>query len=453
MKLQISDKFTYSRLIKFTAPSIVMMIITSIYGVIDGLFVSNYVGEVEFAALNLIYPLLMVMSSFGFMIGTGGCALIAKYLGEGKRQKANEIFAMLVMLLILLGTALATISIIFIKPISLLLGATPELLGGCITYGVIMLIALPFFMLQTSFMSFAVVAELPKMGMQLSIVSGITNIVLDYVLIVEFEMGLAGAAWATGLSQFVGGVFPLFYFLSKKNNSNLRLVKFKWDFKAVASTCTNGASEMMSSISGSLVNILYNIQLMRYIGADGVSAYGIIMYISFIFAAVFIGYAIGVSPIISYHFGAGDKHELQSLFKKSFIIMMASSIILTAIAIVFARPLSAIFVSYNAELLALSIRAMMIYSIAYLFMSVNYFSSAFFTALNNGKVSAFVSFLRTFALQVLFVFLLPPLMGLDGIWLSVVVANFICFFVSLLLFKIYGKTYGYLSSKPAISTN
>ncbi len=445
-QLQISDKFTYKKLLSFTFPSILMMIITSVYSVVDGLFVSNYVGEVEFAALNLIYPLIMVMSSFGFMIGTGGCALVAKYMGEGKKQKANEVFSMLVVLLIVLGAFLAGVSIIFIRPISLALGATPELLSGCIIYGVIMLAALPFFMLQTSFMSFFVVADLPKMGMQYSIASGITNVILDYVFIVLFEMGLAGAGLATGLSQFVGGFFPLIFFLSKKNKSTLRLIKFKWCFKDVLNTCTNGASEMMSSISGSLLNILYNFQLMRYIGADGVSAYGIIMYVSFIFASVFIGYSIGASPIISYNFGADNKEQLKSLFKKSVVIMMSSSVVLTAVGILLARPLAAIFVGYNAELLALSVRAMAIYSIAYLFMSLNYFSSAFFTALNNGKVSAFISFLRTFALQVFFVFALPPLMGIDGIWVSVVVANFICFFVSILFFALYGKKYGYIGA-------
>ncbi len=447
MKIQISDNFTYLKLIKFTIPSIIMMIITSVYSIVDGIFVSNFVGEIEFAALNLIYPIIMITSAFGFMVGTGGCALIAKNLGEGNKKKANETFSMLIAIIIIVSVIISTLGIIFIKPISLLLGATPQLLQSCIVYGSIMLAAIPGFMLQVAFMMFVVVANKPNMGMILSIISGITNVVLDFVLIVVLDFGLAGAAIATGFSQILGGIIPLCYFLNKNNSSSLHLCKFKWDFKAFLNSCSNGASEMMTSISKSFVDILYNLQLMLYLGANGVSAYGIIMYVSFVFSSVFIGYSIGASPIISYNYGANNKVQLQSLFKKSLILLSVCALVLTAIAEIFARPLAAIFVSYNADLLELSTRAFRLFSLSYLFSSINAFASSFFTALNNGKVSAAISFLRTLVFQAAFIMLLPIILGIDGIWLAVVFAEIICLGISIAFFAAKNKQYGYIKSK------
>lgn len=420
-----------------------MMIITSIYGVVDGLFVSNFVGKNAFSALNLILPFPMIFGAFGFMLGTGGCALVAKSLGEGKNKEANEIFSMIIYVIIIGSLVFSVIGTAFLEPISILLGATSELLADCITYGGIMFLALPAFLLQAAFQSFVVAANKPNMGLTLSVVSGVLNMILDYLFIVVFHMGIAGAAWATTVSQIVGGVIPLVYFFSKKNNSTLRLVRWKWNPRALLKSCTNGSSEMMTNLSLSLINILYNLQLMKFIGKNGVSAYGIIMYVSFIFMGVFIGYSIGVAPIISYHYGAKNTDELKALFKKSLILMVLSSVILTLLAEVFSTPLVAIFVGFDQELQSLSVIALRLYSISYLFSCINIFASAFFTALNNGKISAFISFLRTLLFQAIMVLMLPYILGIDGIWLAVVFAEVLCLGVTIVLFKRSNKYYNY----------
>ncbi len=443
MGIQISDSFNYLKLIRFTIPSIIMMIITSVYGVVDGLFVSNYVGKEAFSSLNLIMPFIMIFGAFGFMLGTGGCALVAKFLGEQKKQKADEVFTMIFVTLFSVATILAVFGIIFIEPIAVALGATPELLDDCIIYGVISLIGIPAFILQTSFQPFVVVADKPTMGMVLSITSGVTNIILDYVFIVHLNLGIAGAALATISGQVIGGIIPLIYFASRWNNSGLKFTKFKWDFKSLFQSCTNGASEMMNNVSMSLINMLYNLQLMKHIGADGVSAYGIIMYVSFVFVSTFLGYTIGSSPIISYNYGAQNYVELKSMFKKSIVLMITSSIILTIIGVLLATPLAKIFVGYDVDLLELSATALTLFSISYIFSSINIFASAFFTALNNGKISAFISFFRTLVLQAIMIMLLPQLFGEIGLWLAVPVAEILGTCIVIAIFIKYKKTYNY----------
>ena len=443
MQIQLSDNFTYPKLIKFTVPSILMMIIISVYGVVDGLFVSNFVGKSAFTSLNLIMPFIMIFGAFGFMLGTGGCALVAKHLGEENNKKADEVFSMLIFVIAVGGIVFAAVGITFLEPITLMLGATPDLLEDCITYGSILLLALPGFMLQTSFQTFVVVANKPNMGLFLSIACGITNIVLDFLFIVVFQWGIAGAAFATGISQILGAAIPLYYFMGKKNDSTLHLVKFKWDGKALLKSCTNGSSEMMTNVSLSLINMLYNIQLMKFLGENGVSAYGIIMYVSFIFSGVFIGYTIGVSPIVSYNYGAENKVELKSLLKKSIVLMISSSVILTLIAEILAPQLSGIFVGYDPELLAVSTTALRLYSLSYLFSCINIFASAFFTALNNGKISALISFLRTLVFQAIMIMVLPYIWGIEGIWLAVLFAELLCLGVTVYLFLTNNKHYNY----------
>ena len=441
--IKISDSFTYSKLIRFTLPSILMMIVTSLYAVVDGLFVSNFVGSNAFSSLNIIFPFIMIFSAVGFMLGTGGCALVGKLKGETQHDKANEVFSMLIKVILFSGILLATLGIIFIKPISLMLGATSELLEDCIVYGTILCIAFPGFMLQTSFQTFVVVANKPQLGLHLTLLSGVLNVVLDYVFIVPCQMGIAGAAWATAIGQITGGVIPLFYFLRKNNKSDLRIVKCKMDFRALLQSAANGSSEMMTNISMNLVNILYNLQLMHLVGTDGVSAFGIIAYISFIFSGVFIGYTIGVSPVISFHHGARNKEQLRSLLHKSLRLIIWTSLILTTFAVLFAKQLAGIFVSYDAELWAFSTHALMLSSFSFLFSCVNIFGSAFFTALNNGVLSALISFLRTFVFQVAMIYLLPLILGIDGMWLAVTLAEILCVLVTIFLIAKKAKTYGY----------
>lgn len=442
MKIQLSEHFTYKTLIKFTIPTIIMMIFTSIYGVVDGIFVSNCVGSDAFAAVNLIMPVLMILGIVGFMIGSGGSALIAKTIGEGKKEKANEYFSMLIYLLIIIGLILSIVGIIAIRPISGLLGAKENILEDCITYGRVLLIFLIPFILQNCFQNFLVVAEKPTFGLIISIIAGITNMILDFVFIYVLKMGVFGAAAATGISQLVGGVIPLVYFI-RKNNSPLKIIKAKFERKAIWQSCTNGSSEMLTNLSMSLVNMLYNIQLMKYAGSDGVVAYGIIMYIGFVFSGTYLGYSMGTAPIIGYHYGAENTEELKSLLKKSLKLIAITSIVMTGLAEISSKLLASIFVSYNAELLDMTTNAIRLFAISYIISGFNIFASSFFTALNNGLVSATISFLRTLVFQVAMILILPLIFGLNGIWLAVVVAETLALIVSIIFLVYNRKNYKY----------
>lgn len=442
MNIQLSDRFNYKRLIRFTFPSVLMMVFTSIYGVVDGFFVSNFVGKTPFAAVNFIMPFLMVVGVLGFMFGTGGSALIAKTLGEGKIKKAKEIFSFLVYITIISGIVIAIISIIFLKPIAIFLGAGESLANDCVLYGKIILAALPFLMLQYAFSSFVITAEKPHLGLVISIVAGVLNIAGDFLFIAVLDMGITGAALATALGQVAGGIIPLLYFCFNKS-LNLRLGKFKWNTKALIKTCTNGSSEFMSNVSMSLIGMLYNAQLMKYAGENGIAAYGTIMYVNFIFLAIFIGYSTGIAPVISYHFGAKNTDELKSLFKKSGIIILACSLAMFITSECLSYPLGKLFVGYDKELLSMTVHAFKIYSFSFLFAGVVIFGSAFFTALNDGLTSAIISFMRTMVFQIVAVLILPLIWELNGIWYSVIVSEFLAVAATVVFFIIKRKKYMY----------
>ena len=422
MRIQLSDHFTYKKLIRFVMPSIIMMIFTSIYGVVDGLFVSNYVGKTAFAAVNLIMPFLMGISALGFMIGTGGSAIVAKALGEGKTVKANEYFSMMVWVTVIGGIFFALTGFFCLRPIAAALGAKGILLDNCVLYGRILLVSLTPFMLQNVFQSFFVTAEKPKLGLYTIIAAGVSNMILDFLYIAVFHWGLAGAALATATSEFIGGLFPIFYF-ARKNNSLLRLGKLHFDGHILLKACTNGSSELMTSLSTSVVNALYNFQLMRFAGEDGVAAYGTIMYVNFIFVAIFLGYSIGSAPIIGYNYGAGKHAELKNMLRMSLRLVGIWGIALVILSQFMASPLAAIFVGYDRELSLLTCRGFRIYALTFLVNGFNIFGSSFFTALSNGAVSAIISFLRTLVFQVAALLLLPVIFGIDGIWSAVLVSE------------------------------
>lgn len=442
MTIQLSDHFTYKKLLRFTLPSIVMMIFTSIYGVVDGYFVSNFVGKTPFAAVNFIMPFLMILGAVGFMFGTGGSALIAKTLGEGNKDKAQRLFSLFVYVSAGCGIVIAVLGIIFIRPVAALLGAEGVMLDDCVTYGRIILLALPAYMLQFEFQSFFVTAEKPQLGLFVTIAAGVTNIVLDALFIAVFHWGLVGAATATALSQAVGGIVPLIYF-SLPGTGLLRLTKTKFDGRALVKACSNGSSELMTNISMSIVSMLYNAQLMEYADQDGVAAYGVLMYVNLIFLAAFIGYSVGTAPIIGYHYGSGNHTELKSLLRKSLIIIGTFSLAMFGLAELLARPLSMIFVGYDELLLNLTLQGFLIFSFSFLFAGVAIFGSSFFTALNNGLISALISFLRTLVFQIAAVLLLPLLWGIDGIWISIVVAEFMAAIVTALFILGMRKRYHY----------
>lgn len=444
MSIQLSDHFTFQKLIRFTMPSIVMMIFTSIYGVVDGFFISNYAGKTSFAAVNLIMPVLMIVATVGFMFGTGGTAIVAITFGEGKTEKANKLFSLFTYMVFTLGIIIAILGIIFIRPISAFLGAKGALLEDCIIYGRIILSALPFNVLQFMFQSFFVAAEKPKTGLAVTVLAGVTNMVLDAVLVILLpqEYKLMGAAIATAVSQMIGGGIPLIYFF-RKNGSILRLGKTEFDGRAILKACTNGSSEFMSNVSMNIVGMLYNAQLLKYAGENGIAAYGVMMYISMIFSGTFIGYSIGTAPVIGYHYGAGNRTELKNILRKSLLLISVFAVLMTILAEVSATPLANVFVGYDAGLMELTVSGFRVFSLSFLLMGFAIFGSGFFTALNNGLTSALISFLRTMVFQATSIMILPLLWGIDGVWISIVVAEFMAVILTGIFLKRNQKRYGY----------
>lgn len=442
MRIQLSEHFTYGKLLRFTFPSIIMMIFTSIYSVVDGIFVSNFAGKTPFAAINLIMPLLIVTGAPGFMVGTGGSAIVAKTMGQGKPELAKRYFSFLVCAAAVGGAAVGWLGAVFARPIASALGAKGEILEYCVVYARIILAANPFFILQNVFQSFFVTAEKPKLGLYITMGAGLTNIVLDALLVGVLHWGVAGAAIATILSQAVGGLTPIVYFL-RKNDSLLRLIRPRFDGGVLWRTCTNGSSELMSNISGSIVAMLYNFQLLRLAGEDGVAAYGAIMYVNFIFLAIFIGYAIGSAPVVSYHYGAGHSEELHSLLVKSAVLTEGVGMAMMVLAFLASGPLAKIFVGYDRDLYELTVQGFHLYAVSYLLCGCNIFGSSFFTALNNGLASALISFLRTMVFQCAAVLILPVFLEVDGIWLAVTVAETLTLLVTLALLARYRKVYRY----------
>lgn len=444
MKIQLSDHFSYGRLLRFSMPSIAMMIFTSVYSVVDGLFVSNLAGKTAFAAVNLIWPVLMILGTVGFMLGTGGTALVAMTYGQGDKKRANEYFSLLVYVAIGLGILLTIVGQIVIAPLAKLLGAEGELLEKSVMYGRVILFVVPFFMLQIMFQSFFVAAEKPKMGFVVTFISGVVNIIGDALLVslLPAEYKIAGAAAATALAQIVGGTISLVYF-GRKNDSLLQLGKTHWKGSVIVKAASNGVSEFMTNIAMSIVGMLYNVQLMKYIGENGIAAYGVMMYVSMIFTAVFVGYIVGVAPVISYHFGAENKTELNSLLKKSLVISILIGVIMVLSAELFAEKLAAAFVSYDASLFALTVKSFRRYALSFGFMGFGIFTSGFFTALNDGLTSALISFMRTMVFECGAVLLLPKLLGIDGIWFSVVVSEFLALLLGIAFLLGKRKKYGY----------
>ena len=440
--IQLSDHFTRKRLLRFSLPSIVMMVFTSIYGVVDGYFVSNYTGKTPFAAVNLIMPFLMILGGVGFMFGTGGGALIAKTMGEGKAEKADKLFSMTVFASILCGLVLTAVGLLFLRPFARLMGAEGELLENSLLYGTINLIALPFYILQYEFQCLFATAEKPKLGLYVTVASGVANMVLDWLLVAVLPFGLAGAAAATAASQFIGGVFPLIYF-ARKNSSRLHLTRCRLELRPLGRICANGSSELMGNISMSLVSMLYNVQLMQYAGEDGIAAYGVLMYVSMIFQAIFIGYSVGTAPIVSYHYGAQNREELKSLLRKAIFIVAIAALCMFAAGELLAAPLSRLFVAYDEELLQMTTHAFAIFSFSFLFSGFAINGSSFFTALNDGLTSALISFLRTLVFQVAAVLLFPLLWGLDGIWFSIVAAEIMAVLATTFFLLKKQKKYGY----------
>lgn len=442
MQIQLSDHFTYPKLFRFTLPSIAMMVFTSIYGVVDGFFVSNFAGKTAFAAINLVMPFIMILGGMGFMVGTGGTALVSSILGAGDKERANRYFSMMILFTVIFGAVLTVVGLAFMEPISRFLGATPEMMESCVLYGRIVNGFTIMFMLQNVFQSFLIAAERPHLGLWATISAGVTNMVLDAVFVGVLRWGVAGAALATGMSQTVGAVIPLVFFLSP-NESPLRLRAAKLERKPIIKACGNGSSELMSNVSGSVVAMVYNVQLLRYLGENGISAYGVLMYVQFIFVAIFVGYSVGSSPIISFHYGARNTPELRNMFRKSVTLMSIAGVVLCVAAYLMASPLAKLFVGYDRELYELTCHAFRLYCLSFLLAGLNIFFSSLFTALNNGAVSAAISFLRTLLFQTGCVIVLPMLIDVDGLWLATLIADIFAGIISVIFLFVKRKTYQY----------
>ena len=443
MRIQLSDHFSYGRLLRFTLPSIAMMIFTSIYGVVDGIFVSNFAGKVPFAAINLIMPYIMAFGTLGFMVGTGGTALISMQLGMGDRKEANGLFSLFTAVLGIGGFLLMAIAVLFLPAAAAAMGAADQMLEDCVTYGRIVLLALPAYIMQFAYQSFCVAAEKPNLSLWMTVAAGVCNILLDALFVAVFRWGLVGAAWATAIAQILGAVIPLVYF-ARPNGSLLRLGTFRFDGKALVRTCVNGSSELMSNLSMSLASMLYNLQLIHYAGEDGVAAFGVIMYINFIFLAVFIGFSIGTAPIIGYNHGADNRSELKNVTRKCLILVGVFAGVMTLSAELMADPLSGIFVSYDPALMEMTAWGFRIYSVSFLFCGFNIFGSSLFTALNNGLVSALISFMRALVCQVAAIMILPLVWGLDGVWWANVAAELVALMPTVCFIVKFRKRYHYL---------
>lgn len=441
-EIKLSDHFGYRKLMRFTMPSIVMLIFTSIYGVVDGLFVSNFVGKTSFAAVNLIMPVLMILGCVGFMFGTGGGALIAMSLGEGKKEKVGQIFSFIVVFSAICGIVLGLLGIIFIRPVAMMLGAEGKLLSDCVLYGRIILAALPFYILQFEFQCLFATAGKPKLGLYVTVAAGVTNMALDALFVAGFRWGLVGAALATSMSELVGGAIPVVYFM-KKNTSLLRLTKFRFDIRILGKAASNGASEFMNNVSASLVSMFYNMQLMKYAGENGIAAYGVVMYVNFIFQAIFMGYSVGSAPIVGFNYGSGNKKELKSILGKGIRIIVVGAFAMFVLGQVLARPLAQVFVGYDKELFDITVAGFMIFSCSFLFSGFPILGSSFFTALSDGLTSALISFLRTLVFQVAAVLILPVFFKLTGVWMSVVVAEFLAMIATIIFLVAKKKKYGY----------
>lgn len=442
MAIQLSDHFTTHKLLRFTFPSIVMMIFTSVYIVVDGFFVSNFVGKTPFAAVNFIMPYLLILGALGFMFGTGGSALIAKSMGEGKPEEAKAQFSLFVYVALVGGVVVTVLGLLGLRPVAMLLGAEGAMLEDCVLYGRIILIALPAYILQYAFQAFFVAAEKPQLGLAVTVAAGLTNMVLDALLVAVVPLGLVGAALATALSQVVGGILPLVYF-AMPNTSRLRLGKTRWNGRWIGQVCLNGSSELMSNISMPLVGMLYNVQLMRVAGEDGVAAYGVIMYVNMIFLALFIGYSVGSAPLVSYHYGAGNHDEMRNLRRKSLRIIGCFAVLMFVAAELFALTLAELFVGYDAALCEMTVHGFRVFSLSFLFAGFAIYGSGFFTALNNGPLSALISFLRTLVFETAAIIILPFLLSIDGIWISVVVAESMAALIAFVLMAYKRKVYHY----------
>lgn len=442
MSYTIAKKFNLLSLLKFTVPAIIMMLFMSLYTIVDGIFISRFIGTTALSGLNIVYPFISFIHAVAIMFAAGGSAIIAIKMGEGKNDEARSAFSLIVYTGIFLGICISILGNVFIHEIIRFLGASPVLERYSYDYLKIIISFTPFFILQILFQTFFITAGKPELGLRMTIVSGITNAVLDYIFMKTFGMGMAGAALATVSGYFIIAMFGIVYFLKKRNNLYFVKVKMKWEI--IKDSCINGSSEMVTDISSGVVTFLFNIVMMKYMGEKGVAAITIILYSQFVFIAVYLGFSMGTAPIISYNYGNQNKAQLKRIFKICSKLIMSSSIGVFILSLIFARYIVGFFAPEGTEVYAIAKKGFSLFAIGYLFAGYNIFSSSLFTALSNGKISAIISFMRTLVFIVLGIFFLPMVFKVNGIWLAVPFAEILSILVSMYFIKRERNNYGYM---------
>ncbi len=438
----------WSKTLKFAVPSIAMMMFISTYSLVDGAFVSNFVGTDALASINILMPLASLLTGMGFMFATGGSAYVANLLGKGEAERANRSFSEIALVSLLISSALAVFGFAFMDPLVGLMGADETLSAGSAEYGRAYIAFAPFVFLQFVLIQFLIVAERPGMSFALSVAGGLTNLVLDWLFICVFGMGLTGAAIASGIGSAVPSLVCIALFF--RGRMSLRFSSPSRDPSVIVSVCSNGMSEMASELAGGLVVLCYNTVMMRYMGPDGVSAITIVSYAHFLALAAAIGYSNGVAPVMSYDYGKGDRPAMGELFRISMAFIGCLSVVTFAIMEIFASNIAEFFAG-DSSVTDIMVSGAAIYSIGFLFMCVNVYASSLFTSLSNGRVSAAISVIRSVVLLVPLILLLPEAFGIDAIWFALPLTEFLTACVSVAFILRLGGMYGYLGPGKVLS--
>lgn len=438
----IAQEFNLISLLRFVAPTVVMLVFMSLYQMVDAVFVSKFVGENALSALNIVYPFPSIVIAVSIMLATGGSAIIARNMGEGKEKEAKENFSFIVLVGAVIGVAIATAGILFIEPLIYMLGATPSLYDYCYEYLFILVLSVPLSVFQMLFQSFFVTAGKPHLGLTLTVLGGVSNIVLDYVFIVLCGFGVSGAALATSIGYSIPGLFGLIYFaVSRKGTLYFVKPVFRWG--VLFKCCINGSSEMVNNLAVAVTTFLFNVLMLKYEGEAGVAAITIVLYAQFLMTSAFMGFSSGIAPVVSFNYGSGNVRQLKKIFKISVWVIAVVSAAVFVIAETCSDVVIMVFTPAGSEVFGLTKYGFAIFSFSFLCTGMNIFASALFTAFSNGKISAILSFLRTFVFLTACLLFLPLFWGVDGIWLAVPVAEVMALFVSVYYLVRFKKVYQY----------
>ncbi len=449
MEHALAKKFSLASLLLFAAPNIIMMIVLSMYIIVDGMFVARFIGTTALSAINMFYPAICFEMALGIMIATGGSAIAAKKLGEGKQKEAQNNLSFLMVVEGSFGIVIAVVGNLFTAEIVSFLGASAAQAPLSITYAKIIFSFAPAFFLQTAFQTFFVTAGKPALGLIVTILGGVANILLDYIFMAPLRLGVTGAAIATGIGYCIPAMVGVIFFLKAKTNP-FHFVRPRFDGKVLLQACANGSSEMVTNLSNAVTTFLFNFTLLQFYGEDGVASITIILYFQYLFTALYFGYSNGIAPIISYKYGNDDRKQLQALFKNSVLFLIISSIAANVLLHFTISKLLTIFTAENSPVYQITLHGFSIYSMAFMIMGLGIFSSAMFTAFSDGITSAIISFSRTFLFIVGAILLLPAILGERGVWLAVPIAEAFGFLISILYLIGKKQKFHYIPQRKSV---